>query len=197
MELSVLNPVPGTGRYRLQLQRGSWASTALSAELSVCDNPCCSCAEIQFCCSPEDAGPAGASDDRGPFRFALDVLACSVASDGAPLDLHPGSIDLANAVALELTPEDWQALLRYFLAGSRSAAEAREPCQLNLVPALLAITIAIAAIARQHTVPLGSAKLPLANSVARPSINFLSRSSTGSRPSWLVIVAITCSATGR
>lgn len=116
MELSVLTPVPGTGGHRLQLQRGSWA---LAAEFSVCDNPCCSCAEIQFSCSPENGVPAVAPDDRGPFRFALDVLAHGVATDGAPLDLHPGLIDLANAVAAELTPEDWQALLQYFLAVKR------------------------------------------------------------------------------
>jgi hypothetical protein len=70
--------------------------------------------------------------------------------------------------------EAWFAEDQYCV---RWAVRVRTPCSRfsglrprrpprNLVPPLLAITIAIAAFARQHAVRLGRAKLPLVTSVA-------------------------------
>jgi hypothetical protein len=122
MDLSILEQAAGPAGHCLLLKRGSWASTPFATDLSICDNPCCGCTEIDFWCTPDPSGK-GAANAGVPWCFALDVRERRIAAGRSRTAAHPQSGDLAQAVVAELTSEDWNVLLQFLVSVKRRQIE--------------------------------------------------------------------------
>ncbi len=97
----------------LTLQRGEFAGRKFQAQLSVCQDPFCACASVQFRCEPADEGASSASPEP-KRKFWIEVLDRQpIPSRGAPRK-DSESARLARAITSELTDSDWRELFRWF-----------------------------------------------------------------------------------
>lgn len=123
LNLSILQPDPapdcgGAVRFPpesglLTLKRGEFAGRKFQVQLSVCQDPFCACASVQFRCARVDEGASSASSE--PTReFWIEVLdRRAITSRNAPRK-DAESTRLAQAITSELTDSDWRELFRWF-----------------------------------------------------------------------------------
>jgi hypothetical protein len=112
MKLSIMDPGTRPSSYRLHLRHADWVSTWFATDLTMCDNPCCGCTEIDFSCTTERQDDPHVPPGNLPWCFSLDVHERRIGTERPRSVVHPRSSDLARAVAAELTSEDWEKLLQ-------------------------------------------------------------------------------------
>lgn len=123
LNLSILQPDPapdcgGAVRFPpesglLTLQQGAFVGRKFQAQLTVCQDPFCACASVQFRCARVDEGASSESSE--PTReFWIEVLDRRAITSRDAQRKDAESIRLAQAITSELTDSDWRELFRWF-----------------------------------------------------------------------------------
>jgi len=119
MESSVFEYDPATSKGVLWLSKSPWAGKSWEIGLSVCANPLCGCANVEFDCVPVDSAPGGPDKI---LRFWLDVAERALFRGGSPIP-SAESLDMGEAVAAELREPDWDTLSDYLLEAKDKLVE--------------------------------------------------------------------------
>lgn len=120
--MSILLYDPVEKRHVLLLREGPLAGRRWSVDLRACDNPCCSCLNIEFVCLPDPAPEAGAE----PVRFSLDAEERSIYRPPG-LALPAISDRLAEAVTAELGEAGWNYLYQFLLGVKQEQIDNCDP----------------------------------------------------------------------
>ena len=126
--MSVLLYDPAEKKHVLLLQHGPWAGRRWAADLHVCDNPCCACTHVDFCCVPADAAP---NDQAATVTFVLDTATRSIYRANSRR-ASEDSNKLAEAVVQELGETGWKYLFEFLLGVKRKQIERCDPRRLDV-----------------------------------------------------------------
>jgi hypothetical protein len=126
MELKLPPSKGATGR--LRLERGDLAGRRYGVEARMCPSPVCQCERIELRCFPET--DEGSPQAFGPVCLDMDLQRCAIANF-QQLKADPAAIEVAKAVANELSQADWNRLRSFYLGAKRDLTERADPDQLD------------------------------------------------------------------
>jgi hypothetical protein len=112
----------------LRLERGDLAGRRYGLEARMCPSPVCQCERVELRCFPETEERS--PESSGPVCLDMDLQRCAIANF-QQLKADPASIEMAKAVANEISQADWNRLRSFYLGAKRDLTERADPDQLD------------------------------------------------------------------
>ena len=112
----------------LRLERGDLAGRRYGVETRMCPSPVCQCERVELRCFPEPT--AQSPQACGPVCLDMDLERCAIANV-PQLKADSASIEVAKAVANEMSQADWNRLRSFYLGAKRDLTERADPDQLD------------------------------------------------------------------